>query len=202
MKRSHSVPGLIVVAFFFILFTGSAVEALGEIPGWRLPAKPRPTGTARDGLGTETMRGPSYPMEPYSESLVQRARQGSADAEYNLGRCYQNGNGVQADQAEAVRWYRKASRQGHAWAQSNLGWCYLTGLGVPPDIEEAIYWYRRALMQGDAGAQFHLGELYFQGKGVTQNLEEAIRLWKMSARQGYQAAIDACRHHGVVLPSN
>lgn len=202
MKRSQPVSGLTMVAIFSMLIPGGGIEARGETPGWRLPSKPGPTRVAGDSVGTDKMRGPSYPVEPYSESLVQRARQGSAEAEYNLGRCYQNGAGVQADPAEAVRWYRKASRQGHAWAQSNLGWCYLTGLGVPPDMDEAVYWYRRALQQGDAGAQFHLGELYFQGKGVSRDLEEAVRLWKMSARQGYQAAIDACRHHGVVLPTN
>ena len=34
-----------------------------------------------------------------------------------LGRAYAEGKGVQQDQAEALRWYRKAAEQGHREAQ-------------------------------------------------------------------------------------
>ena len=34
------------------------------------------------------------------------AEQGSADAQYNLGVMYANGNGVPKDNTEAVKWYR------------------------------------------------------------------------------------------------
>ena len=49
------------------------------------------------------------------------ADQGHADAQYNLGLMYANGEGVVEDDAEAVRWYRLAADQGHADAQHNLG---------------------------------------------------------------------------------
>lgn len=199
MRGTGSKPVSMTLALLSFFTVGTGAVDSAEPPGWRLPAKP---GQAWTEGGDPEKRGPVYPLEPFSDLLVQRARQGSAEAEYNLGRCYQNGAGVPADPAEAVRWYRKAARQGHAWAQSNLGWCYYRGLGVPPDIDEAIYWYRCALEEGDAGAQFHLGEFFFQGTGVRRDLEEAVRLWKMSARQGYEAAIDACRHHGIVISSN
>ena len=52
------------------------------------------------------------------------AEQGHADAQNNLGLCYQYGKGVAKDYAEAVKWYRKAAEQGHARAQCNLGYCY------------------------------------------------------------------------------
>ena len=34
-----------------------------------------------------------------------------ADAQYNLGVCYDNGQGVAKDEVEAVKWYRKAAEQ-------------------------------------------------------------------------------------------
>lgn len=40
------------------------------------------------------------------------AEQGVAQAQYNLGVCYDIGNGVAKDYAEAVKWYRKAAEQG------------------------------------------------------------------------------------------
>ena len=48
------------------------------------------------------------------------AEQGYADAQYNLGILYANGQGVTQDYAEAARWYRKAADQGDAIAQINL----------------------------------------------------------------------------------
>ena len=49
------------------------------------------------------------------------AEQGDADAQYNLGVRYANGEGVLKDEAEAVRWYRLSADQGNADAQFNLG---------------------------------------------------------------------------------
>ena len=52
------------------------------------------------------------------------AEQGDADAQYNLGVMYDNGEGVTQDDAEAVKWYRRAAEQGNAFAQHNLGVMY------------------------------------------------------------------------------
>jgi hypothetical protein len=49
------------------------------------------------------------------------AKQGTAEAQYNLGVMYDKGRGVPQDHAEAVQWYRKAAEQGDAGAQYNLG---------------------------------------------------------------------------------
>jgi hypothetical protein len=46
--------------------------------------------------------------------------QGHADAQYNLGFMFENGQGVAQDYAEAIRWYRLAAAQGHADAQRRL----------------------------------------------------------------------------------
>ncbi len=51
------------------------------------------------------------------------AEQGMAAAQYNLALMYDNGEGVPENDAEAVKWYRKAADQGNAEAQSNLGLC-------------------------------------------------------------------------------
>ena len=43
------------------------------------------------------------------------AEAGSAQAQYNLGLMYDNGEGVPEDDGEAVKWYRKAAEQGDAF---------------------------------------------------------------------------------------
>ena len=40
------------------------------------------------------------------------AEQGNAVAQFNLGRCYAHGEGVNEDMTEAVKWFRAAAEQG------------------------------------------------------------------------------------------
>lgn len=48
------------------------------------------------------------------------AEKGSAQAQYNLGVCYEKGEGVEKDTSEAMKWYRIASEQGHKDAETAL----------------------------------------------------------------------------------
>ena len=50
----------------------------------------------------------------------QAAAQGDDYAQHNLGVMYSFGRGVAQDDAEAVRWYRKAAEQGNADAMRAL----------------------------------------------------------------------------------
>ena len=70
------------------------------------------------------------------------AERGDANAQYRLGSCYSNGDGVETNKVEAVRWYRMAAEQGHAGAQGSLGMCYANGDGVETNKAEAVRWYR------------------------------------------------------------
>jgi hypothetical protein len=49
------------------------------------------------------------------------AEQGIADAQFNLGQLYANGQGVPQDYVRARQWYEKAAVQGEVLAQFNLG---------------------------------------------------------------------------------
>jgi len=121
-------------------------------------------------------------------SISQLAEQGDADAQYTLGISYDFGLGelLPADQAEAVKWYRKAAEQGHAEAQLQLGIHY--GEEDFADQAEAVKWYRKAAEQGHAEAQFRLGICYFMGLGVEKNEAEAVTWYRKAAEQGEAAA--------------
>ena len=116
------------------------------------------------------------------------AEQGYANAQYNLGWMYANGEGVSKDDNEAVKWYRKAAEQGDAHAQNSLGMMYGFGRGVPKDDSESAKWYRKAAEQGLAQAQLMLGLMYRNGRGVTQDDYEAVRLYRKAAEQGEKYA--------------
>jgi len=62
--------------------------------------------------------------QPDFDETMLLAEQGSAEAQYNLGLMYANGDGVPQNDEEAVRWYRLAAEQGDANAQFNLGGMY------------------------------------------------------------------------------
>lgn len=64
-----------------------------------------------------------------------------AYAQYFLGRMYAEGRGVEVNQEEAAKWFRKSAEKGVQDAQFRLGGCYERGEGVPKDMEYAYSWY-------------------------------------------------------------
>ena len=109
------------------------------------------------------------------------AEQGNANAQYNLGIMYDNGQGVSQDYAGAVKWFRKAAKQGVAEAQFELGFMYDKGLGVPQDYAKALQWWRKAAERGYAKAQSKLGFMYRNGQGVPQDYVQAHKWYNLVA---------------------
>ncbi len=105
------------------------------------------------------------------EKVRAKAAAGDREAEFQTGLAYETGLGVDADPAEAVRWYTKAAHQGEAAAQNNLGGMYLRGLGVAQSDQEAFRWYQRAAGGGYLPAQNNLGFMYASGRGTRANDE-------------------------------
>ena len=119
------------------------------------------------------------------DALKEMAEKGEVKAQFHLGVKYEFGLGVTEDDAEAVKWYRKAAEQGDSSAQFMLGEKYDFGLGVTEDDAEAAKWYRKAAEQGDQGAQYSLGLMYaYGGLGVTQDYAEAVKWYRKAAEQG------------------
>ncbi len=101
------------------------------------------------------------------------AEQGHADAQYDLGLMYANGEGVVEDDTEGAHWLRMAAGQGHAEAQYRLGRMFEEGEGVARDPEEAVRWYRLAGEQGIVLAQYQLGKLYASTEENSSAIPEA-----------------------------
>lgn len=115
--------------------------------------------------------------------LPERAEQGDAVAQNELGSRYYAGRGVERDDAEAARWIRLAAAQGYAPAQHNLGLLHFRNRGVTGSDAEAARWYRAAAAQGYAPAQAGLGYLYIYGAGVGEDHVVAY-MWLELARRG------------------
>lgn len=127
------------------------------------------------------------------------ADKGDLNAQFNLGMCYEKGQGVGKNNEEAVKWYRKSAEQGHIIAQFNLGFCYANGQGVEKNELEAVKWYRKSAEQGNAVAQFSLALCCENGQGVDKDAKVAVKWYREAAEQGNVSAqinLGVCYKYG------
>ena len=113
------------------------------------------------GCGSELADEPGRPIEESAlelDATLLFAQEGDAEAQYNLGLMYANGEGVPQDYAEAVKWYFKAAEQGYARAQYGLGFMYTNGNGVPHNYVAAYAWMSVAATNGNEDAKEFLSK--------------------------------------------
>ena len=126
-----------------------------------------------------------------------------AEAEFLIGKMYEESNRVPHDPREAATWYRKAARKGHPAAQRSLGTMHSTGKGLPVDVVKAYAWLNVAVKQGNKTAKqcmdsvrvrmtatelveayFELGEMHRNGDEVPTDKSEALYWHRKAARKG------------------
>ena len=93
------------------------------------------------------------------KTTLQRAKDGDADAQYEMGLRYRSGDGTFEDECESFRWLMEAAEHGHAAAMYEVGVCYDTGICVSIDGDVADEWYRKAADNGNGDAKRVLGLL-------------------------------------------
>jgi len=112
------------------------------------------------------------------------AKEGDADAQYNVGLIYAKGLGVKADKAQAMEWYEKAAKSGNGEAAFNLGLIYSNmGEETPQRYERALRWYQLASEKGVSQADNNLAAFYLEGTGVEKNNIKALELFKKAAQK-------------------
>ena len=116
------------------------------------------------------------------------AEQGHAQAQYNLGKMYEDGRGVQQNSKKAIEWYQKAADRGLHGALYTLGKMYEDGRGVQQNSRKAIEWYQKAADRGLHGALYTLGRMYEEGSGVEQDSRKAIEWYRKAAQQRHITA--------------
>ncbi|MBQ3646459.1 MAG: sel1 repeat family protein, partial [Synergistaceae bacterium] len=63
-------------------------------------------------------------------ATLKLAENGDAEAQNRIGVAYNNGEGVEQNYSEAMKWYLKSAEQNYPYAFDNLGSMYQNGLGV------------------------------------------------------------------------
>ncbi|MDR1111875.1 MAG: sel1 repeat family protein [Deltaproteobacteria bacterium] len=98
--------------------------------------------------------------------MLRDALSGDPEAQFNMARAYELGDGVPKDVAKAIEWYEKAARNGNESAMYNLGVIHELGLkGGEADAGQAAFWYGKAMEKGNTNAMASLGYLFETGGG-------------------------------------
>ena len=118
------------------------------------------------------------------DSIRFYAEQGKADFQYLYGACFENGWGVDEDDAQAFVWYKKAADQKQKTSYNAIGNLYRMGKGVKSDANEAFKWFKLGAEAEDAQAMLNLGNCYYFGMGTEKNLNEAVKWWQEAANNG------------------
>ena len=100
--------------------------------------------------------------------FTQAARQDNARAQFELGRMYLKGLGVEKDCAATAAWIGKAANQNLAISQTLFATLYLKGLCVSQDNAAALSWYDKAANHGDAAGQIMFGLMLADRKDYGQ----------------------------------
>ena len=74
-------------------------------------------------------------------------------AQYELGKLYLTGRGVDVNFHETIKWFRKSAKQGETGAQNGLGILYQGGYGVVKDYFRSYVWLIIALANEDSANQ-------------------------------------------------
>ena len=110
----------------------------------------------------------------------QAAALGHAEAEFQVGRCYEEGKGgLKNDLVEAARWYRRAANGGSALALSFLAKIFRR-FKLSEKMDKAARLYSLAADQGDGFALYSLGEMLEKGEGVEKDAGRAVELYRLA----------------------
>lgn len=111
------------------------------------------------------------------------AKQGAAEAYYELAVVYRRGLGVDKDGSKWEEYMEEAAERGMRSAQQDLRDIYRDGdseLGIARDDEKYYYWLEVTANDGNVLSMMNMANRYRQGRGVSVDLEKSFD-WIMKA---------------------
>ena len=105
-------------------------------------------------------------------------------SEYEAGRNFLHGRGVEKDPQKALAHFEKAAELGHLEAPSAIGYFYSTGLVVEKNDAKAVEWFQKGADKGSAAAKFNLGKFHLESRGGVSGTEQGLALMEEAASLG------------------
>lgn len=182
-----------VVFFLFLCFCGAFLPS--GVQAWEDGRR----GRTQDGETVAVSAAGEEKADSLFELVLLKdgAEGGDPEAQFELGRRYLQGVGLERNDVMALHWVKASAEQGYARAEAGLGWMYAVGRGVPRDDAKSFVWYEKAAKNGYAVAQRMLGKYYEKGVGTERNPELARQWYEKAAAQGDEKAVRYLRLSGV-----
>jgi uncharacterized protein len=109
--------------------------------------------------------------------LLKLAKRGNAKAQFIVSRCYQFGDHIKKDTAQANYWLKKSAENGFPEAQLNMSYKEHGKKGE----KEAFKWVKDCADQQYPSCMQALAVHYETGRGVEKNMDAALAAWKRLA---------------------
>ncbi len=172
-------------------YSDGLLKAIDDALQFKLQDRPQTISEWRLNFGADHLNNKlSETLQPIPEttdllvSTLQAAENGDISAISNLGFMYAKGVGIDKNEADGLKWYRKAAELGHLTSQFNLGVMYAKGRGVEQNYVESLKWYKMAAEQGDLTAQATIGMMFAKGIGCDKKNELALHWYQKAAAKG------------------
>ncbi|MDI3318225.1 T9SS type A sorting domain-containing protein [Pinibacter soli] len=135
------------------------------------------------------LTGITYPYDPAKafQLNMQCAQAGSAQGMNAVAIQYQRGLGVDSNNVEAERWFKKAAEEGYSAAWYNLGLYYK--LKTPPDFKQAYECLEKAATADNKAGYYGQGYMLYKGLGCKQSYKKAVALFQKGAQKGDAACM-------------
>lgn len=127
---------------------------------------------------------PSVIKLPNDTILVRKAKNGDANAQAFVGKCYYVGEyGVRENDKEALSWFLKSAQKGSAYGTYYLGlyYQYHENPNSGNYLRKAFGKFKQLAESGDVNARYYLGLCYKQGNGIDEDESEAEKHFKIAA---------------------
>jgi len=111
-------------------------------------------------------------------------------AQLLLGQMLLDGDRVERNPREALRWFRRAADAGVAMGMNMVGRCLENGWGAPTDFEQAASWYLRAAEQELDWALYNYAHMLANGRGVARDRAQALQWFKRAAALGHARSMN------------
>ena len=117
-------------------------------------------------------------MDEYNERLQKRVELDDAEATFNLGCKYREGDdGFPQDYDKALELFVRAGELGNANAYCDVGYAYYNGEGVDIDEKKAKHYFKLAAIGGNVNARYNLG-IHEKNAG---NMSRALKHYMIAA---------------------
>jgi TPR repeat protein len=139
-------------------------------------------------------------------SLVNAAKRGNVDAQYQLAAMLATGDRIEKDVAAAAHWYAKAAARNHPEALYNLGLMHILGEIGRPAVKKGMALIKRAAKLDSWDAHWYLAHVFMDGgHGQPRDLDKAAYYSVLAMSPQFGNAADALAHRlqqrdGITAP--